>query len=261
MKLSYGQLKLRAMYRIWFDAEVRDAFHGDGYCNFGYWSPSTAVGYHGDRLVDRLLEMLPEAGANALANGGKLLDVACGQGGTTKRLRARFPTSNIIAINLFEDQLAAARTLVPNCTFVQMDATGLGFPDNEFDAVICVEAAFHFETREDFFKESWRVLRPGGYMLISDILMAAGAEIPQENIVTLKEYEDLLTTAGYSRPVIIRCRDETWAKFWPRMIWHQLRLGNWRGALRRYQHFRKWNKDFVDYIIVCSRKPVERQTV
>jgi len=136
-----------------------------------------------------------------------------------------------------------------------MDATDLAFPDDEFDAVICVEAAFHFEPREDFFKESWRVLKPGGHLLISDILMAAGAEIPAENIVTLQEYKDLLAAAGYSRPVIIQCRDQTWAKFWPRMIWHYLKSGDWRHAIRRFQHFRKWNKVFVDYILVCSRKP------
>jgi SAM-dependent methyltransferase len=246
------------MYRIWFDDEVSNSFHGDGYCNFGYWSPSTAIGEHGDRLVDRLLDMLPRPVATALAGGGKVLDIACGQGGTTKRLRVRFPAAKLVAINLFEDQLAAARRLVPDCTFVQMDATDLEFPNDKFDAVICIEAAFHFETREDFFKESLRVLKPGGYLLLSDILMKPGAEIPPANIVTLQEYKDLLLASGYSPPTIIQCRDQTWGKFWPRMTWHYIKARSWRPGLRRFRHYMRWNREFVDYILVCARKPGEK---
>ena len=31
-----------------------------------------------------------------------------------------------------------------------MSATDLQFPDNTFDTILCVEAAFHFNTREQF---------------------------------------------------------------------------------------------------------------
>jgi hypothetical protein len=33
----------------------------------------------------------------------------------------------------------------------------LNFPDNSFNSVICVEAALHFNTREKFLREAWRV--------------------------------------------------------------------------------------------------------
>jgi ubiquinone/menaquinone biosynthesis C-methylase UbiE len=43
-----------------------------------------------------------------------------------------------------------------------MDAARLAFADAQFDAVICVEAAFHFDTRAAFLREALRVLKPAG---------------------------------------------------------------------------------------------------
>jgi len=47
----------------------------------------------------------------------------------------------ITGINISDAQIADARALAPNCTFQVMNATKLDFPDNHFDAVICIEAA------------------------------------------------------------------------------------------------------------------------
>jgi len=75
----------------------------------------------------------------------------------------------ITGINISDAQIADARALAPSCTFQVMNATKLDFPHNHFDAVICIEGACHFDTRDQFLEEAHRVLKPGGSLAMSDM--------------------------------------------------------------------------------------------
>ncbi len=134
----------------------RRYFGDSGFYNFGFWDSCPQSQHEAcEALVDLMLDRVPN-------KGGRILDVACGPGATTKRLLRHFPAERVTGINISEAQLAAARERVPGASFVFMDATRLGFADEQFDAVICVEAAFHFKTRDRFIQEAMRVLKPGG---------------------------------------------------------------------------------------------------
>ena len=197
-------------YRQFFEDPILRAFYGEsGFGNLGYWDASTrSAGEAGERLIDELLGQLPEC-------RGSVIDVACGLGGSTQRLCRYFEPAQITAIGSDPSQLEAAAARASGCRFLAMDATALLFPDQSFDNVLCVEAAFHFDTRERFLLEAARVLKPGGHLLVSDLCMAPGTPlVPSANYLSgASAYAELLLRCGFAD---VRARDvtpETWGSY------------------------------------------------
>ncbi|HTM21082.1 MAG TPA: methyltransferase domain-containing protein [Kofleriaceae bacterium] len=194
-------------------------YEHSGYSNFGYWEAGTRTGRQAaDNLVDRLIDKVAPAPA-------AILDVACGQGGTTARLCRRFPRAQVTAINASERQLTAARPAAPRARFARMDAARLELPDAGFDLVVCVEAAFHFDTREAFLREALRVLRPGGWLVMTDALsrlprldallrrLRLPVLVPAGNHEQLDGYPALLARAGYADVIVEEARAATFEPY------------------------------------------------
>jgi SAM-dependent methyltransferase len=176
----------------------RSYYENSGFYNFGYWGGGAKSQREAsEELVDQFVARIPD-------KGGRVLDVACGLGASTQRLALTFAPDMITGINISDTQIADARIREPDCTFQVMSATELDFPDSHFDAVICVESAYHFDTRDKFLAEAHRVLKPGGSLVMSDILFRTPfnalvkiGHIPAANLVPrIVDYHDRLAAAG-----------------------------------------------------------------
>lgn len=94
-----------------------------------------------------------------------VLDLGCGYGRTLAMLsdKARI----VVGIDTSMASLISAGNLLinqTNCHLAQMDAATLGFKDNSFDVVVCIQngiSAFKVD-RLELIKESIRVIKPGG---------------------------------------------------------------------------------------------------
>jgi SAM-dependent methyltransferase len=204
-------------------------FGGSGYSNFGLWDDGVG---NGKAASDNLVRELVAFGRTLEPVApARVLDVACGAGGTTAWLAAALPDAAITGINLSEAQLAAARRRVPRAAFRYMDAARLELADGAFDWVVCVEAAFHFDTRRRFLAEAARVLRPGGLLLVTDLVTHRGRlnawrarlglpmSVPMTNEVTDREaYRSLVEDAGFARVELRSERARTLVPFGKRFL-------------------------------------------
>ncbi|HOQ09126.1 MAG TPA: class I SAM-dependent methyltransferase [Syntrophomonadaceae bacterium] len=100
-----------------------------------------------------------------------VLDAGCGTGNFSIKLAQM--GSKVTGIDISEDMLSLARNkaslLNLDIQFLKMDLHSLDFPDGSFAGVFSM-AAWEFVTEpERAFAELWRVLRPGGQLLIGTI--------------------------------------------------------------------------------------------
>ena len=144
--------------------------------HWGYWDePKSADGTRADYIaaMQRMDGVLLEAGR--VADGQKLLDAGCGFGGTIQSINAAHANMDLTGLNIDPRQLAAAEAQTTPADsnrigWIAADACALPFDDNTFDRVLAVECIFHFPSRETFLAEAARVLKPGGYLAVSDFV-------------------------------------------------------------------------------------------
>lgn len=94
----------------------------------------------------------------------EILEIGGGQSGLTTLL---YPQAEVVNLDKDADYAEAACNQQSNVRFVCGDATALPFPDCSFDGVTMFDVVEHVEDDERAISEALRVLRPGGFLLLS----------------------------------------------------------------------------------------------
>jgi SAM-dependent methyltransferase len=109
-----------------------------------------------------------------MISGDKILDIGCNIGNVSILLCEK--GFDVVGIDLFEDKIEIANDLKKELgiesdrlIFKQMDflKSDCEFEDDYFDCVLFLETIEHVENPVAFLKECRRVLKSGGYLLIS----------------------------------------------------------------------------------------------
>jgi SAM-dependent methyltransferase len=93
-----------------------------------------------------------------------ILEVGGGQGGLTALL---YPQAQITNIDFDPQYATAPCNQQAQVRFVCGDATALPFADQTFDAVTMFDVLEHIPDHKTAIAEAFRVLRPGGFLLVS----------------------------------------------------------------------------------------------
>jgi SAM-dependent methyltransferase len=105
--------------------------------------------------------------AREMGDAAPVWDLGCGPGQTTKHLRGL--GIHACGLDLSERLIDRARAAHPGIHFRTGNLLDLDFPDASIAGVVCFYAIVHFsnDQAEQAFREMWRVLRPGGMLLLT----------------------------------------------------------------------------------------------
>ena len=152
----------RLDYRIlWFGKKNRSV-------HFGYYDHKVKT--HDEALLNLNKVMAQKCGVK---NGDIILDAGCGQGGSSVWLAENYNVQ-VTGITLVPHQVEKAQKhalksgVAGKVSFGVQDYTHTSFDDESFSLIWACESVCHAQEKVNFYKESYRLLKPGGRLICAD---------------------------------------------------------------------------------------------
>jgi tRNA (cmo5U34)-methyltransferase len=147
------------------------------------------------------LELVTEAAKRIVPNAENLLDIGCGAGNYSLMMLSKVPELNCTLVDLSKPMLDKAFERVSEkttnrVTILQGDIRDVGLKENHFDIILAGAVLHHLRDDEDWettFSKLYRLLKPGGCLMISDLITQDTESL---NEYTWERYGDYLEELG-----------------------------------------------------------------
>jgi SAM-dependent methyltransferase len=181
------------------------------------WTPDTRFGAWFQRsatwkqyVVEYALDEFERMLGDRPKRFATVLDAGCGAGQAFAGIARRFGAQRIIAVDIDPAMVAHAAANAARCACsveVQLgDLAELALADASFDLVLCHQALHHVEDQPRVLRNLFRVLRPGGTLLLAEScrsftrswLIRALFRHRVDTQLTANGYLELVRAAGFA---------------------------------------------------------------
>jgi cyclopropane fatty-acyl-phospholipid synthase-like methyltransferase len=155
--------------------------------HYGYWDEK--VKNFPESLLRMNQVMMEAAGIHST---DRVLDAGCGIGGSSIYM-VKNTGCNVTGISLSERQVTKAKELAiknklaDRTEFKRMDYCRSGLPDASFDVVWGCESICYADDKELFIEEAFRLLKPGGRLVVADGFVS---DFANNNDPTIRQWLD-----------------------------------------------------------------------
>ncbi len=262
-------------YRTVWDNSETPAVH------FGYYDEKASDHKNALQNMNRVLAETIE-----LQSGEKVLDAGCGRGGSTFWLAKNYQ-AEVVGICPVPSQIEEcnahrkALQLEQLTRFDVADYCNTPYEAESFDVVWACESLCHAKEKEAFYKEAFRILKPGGRLVIAEYLRnSRPLNVADEKLLkgwlnrwaildidTKEEHQDHLRKSGFqsfkiedkTKNVQVSLRNlhmQSTRWIWMGWILRGLRIrskvahGNQVGSIKQYKALQKgiWSYHFISAI-------------
>ena len=178
-------------------------------------------------LIDTLLQWAEVQQAEAI------LDAGCGIGGSALYLCDHLGASvQGITLSPLQAERATERAIVADltaqATFQVADVLNTPFTDQQFDLIWSMESGEHYPDKAQFFKESYRILKPGGKLLMATWCHRSTDSLAGELTISEKQHLEALYQV-YHLPYVLSLPE--YAQLAEQAGLTQIRTADWSQAV------------------------------
>ena len=152
-------------YNQWYPVYERS--WSKDHMHYGFWDDD--IKSHEESLENTIKTVFSELEP---LKGDYILDAGCGVGGSCRYLLDHYDVT-VSGITYSDLLLKKAREKSINydsnrLQYYFMDYTNTEFEDETFDRVYAIESVCYAQDKHDFIKEAFRILKPGGKLVVAD---------------------------------------------------------------------------------------------
>ena len=140
-----------------------------------------------------------------------LIDIGCGSGGFLCAVQKCFPDIQLKALDLSEEMVRETQDrLGPSAVAIVGDSERMPLESEQYEIVTCNMSIHHYPHAQDAVNEMYRILKPGGTLLLNDMDCAspiralanwAFPRLPGGDVkmYTRREITQMIQEAGFGR--------------------------------------------------------------